>query len=133
MLKSSFVSVPINWPDGSLTVARMRTRLTLTRKVSDCAAPAGASHNARLAAISNGRMLVPLSFHPDFAILEMLFLPDRNNTLEAIDPLQCGIECSFAMRRAHDDGNAGLTDEQPAQAVDHRDTIDCKAAGDIAP
>src|SRR5579872_2457906 len=98
MVKSSLLSVPINCPAGSLTVARMRTRLTSTRMtLSGCADAAAASHTPRLSALSHGRTVIPLSFHPHLAILEMFFFPDGDQALQTIDSFERRFEGGFAM------------------------------------
>src|SRR5437016_6518324 len=79
-----------------------------------------------------GRLFVPLAFHPDLAVGEMLFLPDWNQALQPVDAFQRGGERRFPMRRGDNDGDAGFTDFQPTQAMDHRDAADFERAGDLA-
>src|SRR5579883_2097998 len=96
MVKSCLVSVPINWPEGSFTVARIRTRLTSTRIVLWAKATI-ASPTAALAA-NHRRTFIPFSFHPDFAVFEVFFLPDRHQPLKSIDAFERSFERRLAMR-----------------------------------
>src|SRR6266853_813407 len=79
-----------------------------------------------------GRLFVPLAFHPDLAVGELLFLPDWNQALQPVDAFQRGGERRFPMRRGDYDRDAGFTDFQPTQTMDHRDAADLERAGDLA-
>ena len=57
-----------------------------------------------------GAVLIPLSFHPDFAVGEVLLLPDGDQPLQAVDAFERGGERRLAMRRGDDDRDAGLAD-----------------------
>src|SRR5205807_258846 len=132
MEKSSLESVPTNCPAGSLTVASTRTRFTSTLITVCCATAVAASKTPVLSALSHGRMFVPLSFHPDLAILEMLFFPDGDQALQPVDAFERRVEGGFAMRSCHDDGYAGLADQQAPQSVHHGNAVDVVAARNIA-
>src|SRR5580765_7299198 len=95
-------------PSASLAVARMRTRLTFTRNVVGSWARAARVRASRLAARKSfGRTLIPFSFHPDFSVGEVFFLPDRDEALQAVDAFESGRERRLAMRGGDDDGYAG--------------------------
>src|SRR5437899_187806 len=86
-----------------------------------------------LAAHSNfGSVLIPLSFHPNLAVGEMLLFPDRYQALQAIDAFERRGERRFPMRRGDDDGHARLADLQASQAVRHANPADLEFTGDLA-
>src|SRR5436190_6094101 len=88
----------------------------------------------RLAAHSNfGSVLIPLSFHPDLAVGEMLLLPDRDEPLQAIDAFKGRKKRRFPVRRGDDDRDARFTDLEASQAMRHTDAADLEFAGDLAP
>src|ERR1022692_349550 len=97
--KSSLFSAPTNSPAGFLTVASTRTRFTLTRI---CAPKAAASASAALTALSQGSIAVPLSFHPDLAVREVLLFPDGHHTLQPVDPLHAGLPDQYAPEPVHE-------------------------------
>ena len=57
------------------------------------------------------------AFDPHVAALEVLVLPDRRDLLHPLDRVAARRECVGAVRRRRDDGDAGLADLQPAEAV----------------
>src|SRR5205823_808554 len=65
-----------------------------------------------------------LTFDPDFAIFEELFFPDGNNFLEFVDRVMAGVEGCAPMSGCDDHSDAGLTDVELAQAVDHGNAVD---------
>src|ERR1022692_2159273 len=127
--KSSLFSAPTNSPAGFLTVASTRTRFTLTRI---CAPKAAASASAALTALSQGSIAVPLSFHPDLAVREVLLFPDGHHTLQPVDPLQRGFEGRLTMRRHHDHRHAGLPDQYAPEPVHEGDPVDGVARRNFA-
>ena len=62
----------------------------------------------------------------------MLLLPDGDDFLEAIDALESGFEGGTPVRRGDDDGNAGLADQHPSQAMHHGDALHLMRGGDFA-
>src|SRR5712692_11708556 len=62
-----------------------------------------------------------LTVGPDGAILEVLLLPDGHSPLQRIDEPTAGVEGGRAMRRGYHDQHAGLTDFQPAEAMNYGD------------
>ena len=65
-----------------------------------------------------------LSLDPDFPILEVLLLPDRDNLLQTVDGVFAGVERGAAVRRRDDDRDAGLADFHMTQSVNDRDAAD---------
>src|SRR5262245_36609699 len=78
-------------------------------------------------------MVIPLSFHPDLAVSDVLLLPDGDQPLEAVDSFKSGGEGCFAVSRRHHDYDTRLADFKPAEAVHHGDAADLKRTGDVAP
>src|SRR5258706_6623935 len=61
---------------------------------------------------------------PDFAILEVLLLPDRHRLLQRIDGEAARVEGHRAMGRGHRDHHARLADLQAADAAQEGDPRD---------
>src|SRR5690242_1374810 len=119
-------------PDWVFTVATMWTRLTLTRMTGCSWASANAGARARRRLAHRRRIAVPLSFHPHFAIDEVLLLPDGNQFLEPVDSVERGFESRPSVRGGDNDRNTGLTDQHAAEPVHHGDARDGVRPGDLA-
>src|ERR1035441_7324588 len=122
-----------------LTVATTRTRLTSVRKTVGCCARSvaaqdkAASQRQAHRRLAGGRdMIIPLSFHPDLAVHEVLLLPDGDYLLEAVDTFQRGLERGPPVWRRNDHRHAGLTDQQSSQALHHGDPLQVVGGGDFA-
>src|SRR6266850_7798374 len=61
---------------------------------------------------------------PDFAILEVLLLPDRHRLLQRVDGEAARVEGHRAMGRGHRDHHARLADLEAADAVQEGDPRD---------
>ena len=106
-VKSSLFRLPISRPAASFTVTSKRTSRTSTLKVllrrpgTGATRPAAKRKQRELSA-QNG--FVPLPLDPHLAVGEVLLLPNRNQPLQPVDPLQRGLECRLAVRRRDDHG-----------------------------
>src|SRR5438094_599462 len=99
--KSSLVSDPTSSPSLFFTVVVTCTSRTSTRMVGlSCANRTAALRMRALAGHRN--IAVPLSFHPDFAVNEMLFLPNRHDLLEPVNAFQRGFKGGTTVRRGDD-------------------------------
>src|SRR5208282_4622633 len=67
-----------------------------------------------------------LAVGPDSAILEVLFLPDRDGAFQRVDQPAAGVKRGGAMSRNNPDQNAGLTDFKPPQAMHNRQIANLK-------
>src|ERR1017187_4747827 len=74
-------------------------------------------------------ILIPLSFHPDFAVEEVLFLPDGDALLELVDGFERRFERRAPVRGGHQDGDAGIADQHAAETVHYGDALDLAARG----
>src|ERR1019366_3428539 len=99
---SSLPSVPTVWPASVLTLATTRTRLTLVRKTVGCCARSAPAESTAASLASRGDSVIPLSFHPNLAVQEVLLLPDGNYFLEPVDPLERSLEGGPPVRRRDD-------------------------------
>jgi hypothetical protein len=72
--------------------------------------------------------MVPFSFHPDFAVGEVLFFPNGYQALEPVDPFQSGFEGGLAVRRGYNYHDAGFADQQAAEPMHQRDPVNGVAA-----
>src|SRR5215468_1963341 len=118
MAKSPLDRSPTNCPSCVFTVAMACTRFTSTLIVGDCCARTGISTAHKVAELAtHGKALIPLSFHPYLTVHKMLFLPDRDDFLEAVDALQRGIERCTAVWSGDDHRHAGLADQHAPQPV----------------
>ncbi len=77
-------------------------------------------------------LVIPLSFHPDLAVHEMLLLPDGDGFLQPVDALEGCFEGGAAVRRGDDDGYAGFADQEAPQAMHHGDALHLVRVGDFA-
>src|SRR5215813_9282195 len=114
-------------------VAITLTRFTLTRITSSCSASMPVAIAAPITAelTSHRDVTIPLSFHPDLAVDEILFFPDRNERLQTIDAFERRIKRGPAVGRGDNHCNARLADQQPPQAMDHGDALDRVRARDL--
>src|SRR6266581_1080125 len=68
--------------------------------------------------------IASLSFDPDFSVLEEFLLPNRNHFLELVDGVVAGIEGGAPMCGGDDDRDAGFSDVEAAEPMNHRNTVD---------
>src|SRR6058998_2587773 len=73
------------------------------------------------------------ALRPHGAVLEVLLLPDGNDLLEAVDRVVTRVERGSTVPGGDDDGDAGLTDFEPPQAMDHADAVDRKLRLQLPP
>src|ERR1043165_3779795 len=72
---------------------------------------------------SNGIPL-RLSFNPDFPVFEKFLLPNGNDLFKAVNRILAGIERCTTVGGRYDDGDAGLSNFETAEAMDDSNRID---------
>src|SRR6185295_10744757 len=72
------------------------------------------------------------TFHPNLAVCENLFLPNRHGAFEFADGPLAGLERGAAVRRADGDDDAGLADFGATSAMDDADVRDLETLVGLA-